>query len=489
MNFFKTLNELLTKTLCVLCCVAFSLISFAQTPNITASIEEVVVSQTNEVDDNDNYLLDYAAHLNIDIELPPVGTNETIKSFSEIIGVSFDLDVERFGDLYVDGEDLLYCYGATGHAIGTLGSGTIRVQTFFQNGIDITDPECYKPIPTKAVVGLIIDSSDKDDSHYLANFGECVSNSRSFTETLNITNAYYMLANNKGTGILTLNSSSVTENYVLPCTYPGFSVADFNRSWSHVCTSNDGSLTINWPNNTMYNDVYVSIDGGLTYESVGNNFSYTVNNLDAENYDVRVKLGAYGYGFILDDINIVDLSHEASRNWGHPTCGNSNGWLQINWVKKALNNIEISIDGGQNFVTVPAANEYYRVEDLPEGDYDIRLKWGYDPYACPTQLDDINLRDQWTHCKTMDSNSTNSIRVYPNPANKQVSIELNDWAAKNGILYIHDLTGKEVYLTEIKGNQQRLDLNIEHLNNGIYLISLREGIKAQNYMEKLIISD
>ncbi len=489
MNKIKTLNEFLTRTIYLLAFMTFSAAGFAQTPNITASIEEVVISQTNGQDANGNYLLDYAAHLAIDIEMPPVGPGETISKLSDIIGISFDLDVEHFGDLHVDGEDLLFCYGATGHQSGIVGSGTIRVQTAFENGMQLPNGDCYTPDPTKAVVALIVDSSQKDDSYHTANFGDCINNNRDFTEMIRITNAYYILDVSRGSNTFTLNGNTINETFTLPCVYPEFSIADFSRSWMHVCTVDDGSLTIDWSNAPMYNDVYVSIDGGSTYESVANANSHSVYNLAADDYDVRVKLGAYGYGFILDDINIQDLSHDATRSWGHPTCGNSNGWLQINWVQKNPNlNMLISINGGQNYITVPSANEYYRVENLPEGDYDIRLKWSYAPFACPTQLDDINLRDQWIHCKTASDISSKSIRVYPNPANKQVNIQLKDALVKQGVLKVHDLVGKEVYTASIEANQQRLTLNIEHLDNGVYLISYKNDRGIENQIEKLTIS-
>jgi len=125
---------------------------------------------------------------------------------------------------------------------------------------------------------------------------------------------------------------------------------------------------------------------------------------------------------------------------------------------------------------------------LPEGDYDIRLKWGYAPFACPTQLDDINLRDQPVNCKTANDISTKSMHVYPNPANQQVSIALNDKTIKSGVLKIHDLTGKDVYMIVIEENQQRFDLNIEHLNNGVYFISFRNGMDSEDHIGKLIIN-
>lgn len=487
MNFIKTLNGLLTRTLIVLCCLALSVTSFAQTPNITASIEEVSMSETNIQDASGNFLLDYAAHLDIDIELPQVGPGQTIGQLSDIVGVSFEIEVDHFVDMFVDGEDLLFCNGATGYNITTLAPGRIEVQTFFDNGMTPPSNNCYQPNPAKGVVALVIDSTPKDDL-YFSSFGECFNNVRTFTETLSITNAYYMLEDNNGVGTLALNDDDTftfMEDYTVPC-YSDFSFADFSRSWTHVCTSNDGSFIIEWTNNPIYNNVYINVNGRGFIKPINN--YYTSDNLATGNYDIKIKLSKNGYVYTLDDINIIDLSLDATRSWGHPTCGNNNGWLEITWVKKALNYIKISTDGGTSYETVPAANEYYRLEDLGAEDYDIWLKWSYAPFACPTQLDDINLRDQWNFCKTSENFAESLIDIYPNPANEKVYIDLDGLAFEEGNLKIYDLAGKKIYTNLIVTNQQRLMLNVEHLNSGIYLISFTDNSNGEAHTDRLTIS-
>jgi len=158
-----------------------------------------------------------------------------------------------------------------------------------------------------------------------------------------------------------------------------------------VCTENDGSLRLDWPDEEYYYDLYVSMDGGQTFVNNPGEDEFTVYDLPVGDYDIRVKIGEDGCLTILDDINIKDFSHEVTRTWGHPTCGESDGWIELTWVKKVLSKIDISIDGGQSYTTVQAANEVYRIENLLKGNYDVRVKWSYAPYACPTQLDDVNL--------------------------------------------------------------------------------------------------
>jgi len=201
----------------------------------------------------------------------------------------------------------------------------------------------------------------------------------------------YLLSNNIGVGRVV--APGIFYDNLKPTVQDHFnsvvSATDFNRDRMHVCNTNDGSLTINWSSN-LYNDIYVSIDGGRTFSSAPNG-TFFADNLSEGDYDIRVKEGENGCPVTLDDINIRDLSHEIAHNSGHPTCGESDGWIELTWVKKALNNIDVSIDGGQTYTRIPAADEFYRIDGLPTGDYDIWVKWDYALFACPTKLDDISL--------------------------------------------------------------------------------------------------
>jgi len=356
------------------------------------------------------------------------------------------------------------------------------------------------------------------------------------------------------------------------------SASDFDRDWMHVCTVNDGSLEVSW-NANVYDDIYISIDGGRTFTATTGD-SFSASNLPAYDYDIRVKEGENGCPIALEDINIRDLSHEVERSWGHPNCGENDGWIELTWLKKALNNIDISIDGGLTYTRVPAADEFYRVDSLTTGNYDIRVKWDYAPYACPTVLDDVNLgvakpansglrasyhctaNDQlylrlrevvidadtyrfqyrtknggwsawkntaittngsrnilninpnitavqyrvrvscdgkwsgWGYTKTFTSSppacrlsndiDDNSINVYPNPANELVSVDIAGDIAKGSTVSIYNVAGKQVQANALMPEQKSIQLDVEGLTNGIYLIEVNTGDK--NYTQKLTIA-
>jgi len=76
----------------------------------------------------------------------------------------------------------------------------------------------------------------------------------------------------------------------------------------------------------------------------------------------------------------------------------------------------------------------------------------------------------------------------PYPANKKVYIDFDSKIFDEANLSIYDLAGKTVYANTIEANQERLILNVEHLSNGIYLISITDVSMGEMYIERLTIS-
>ena len=66
-------------------------------------------------------------------------------------------------------------------------------------------------------------------------------------------------------------------------------------------------------------------------------------------------------------------------------------------------------------------------------------------------------------------------KVFPNPATDQINIS----GLNSGIkVYIHDVKGKQILMTTKK------EINIEHLTNGLYFITIINGSKR--YSTKLL---
>lgn len=503
MKFFKTLNGLLTKTLCVLCSLAFSLIVYANSTDISISIEEVISNPSSQPDQYGYYYYDHVPKLAVDIQLPETGPGNPIENLSDIVQLSLDIEIPNFEkyfrrDVIINEDEFLLCNNADDFSLSVVDNGVLRVQTSFSEGMteqqqqgayrivptstSTPNSDCYQPPVMFMSTGMVVDAFTSY-FEYSNNIEKCMDNTISLNNIIaKVTNAYFTLANNT---IIPLTGSETSYNFELPfTTQPVLElIGDFDRSWEYVCTESDGSLTIDWPIKENYDIIELSINGGLSFDYIVDNYSYSVFNLGPADYDIIVK--PYNTcPFRLDDINIADLSHEVSRSWGHATCSESDGWLALTWVKKALPEIDISIDGGVNYTTLNASDEYYRVENLHAGDYDIRVKWSYSPMACPVQLDDINIH-AIGNCKTIQPTTDNMINMHPNPANHLITINFNE--SELSEIKVLSLNGKEIKNLSTQKTKNTVRIDIGNLTKGIYLVEIlkKKGGKLNQRFVKM----
>ncbi len=87
-------------------------------------------------------------------------------------------------------------------------------------------------------------------------------------------------------------------------------------------------------------------------------------------------------------------------------------------------------------------------------------------------LDDTYEFSETIVVKTGKNNGT--IKAFPNPFGQNISFELNATESGNAIFQVFDITGKIAHTTEkavIEGNSVQ-QLNLNHLNNGVYLVKV-----------------
>jgi hypothetical protein len=68
-----------------------------------------------------------------------------------------------------------------------------------------------------------------------------------------------------------------------------------------------------------------------------------------------------------------------------------------------------------------------------------------------------------------------SLFTYPNPAHRKVHVNLGARTENTGKIELFDLRGKMVLEEEIPPGYQIIQLNIAHLQKGIYLLRWRES--------------
>jgi hypothetical protein len=82
--------------------------------------------------------------------------------------------------------------------------------------------------------------------------------------------------------------------------------------------------------------------------------------------------------------------------------------------------------------------------------------------------------------------SSNKFQVFPNPATKTISLDLNNYIGKNIKLIVSNIEGKEIINKEIENlGENLLNLNLETYPKGVYFISIFNG--SNTVTKKIIV--
>jgi hypothetical protein len=95
---------------------------------------------------------------------------------------------------------------------------------------------------------------------------------------------------------------------------------------------------------------------------------------------------------------------------------------------------------------------------------DTTVSWGL--------IDDICIEDLTTATENL---SSNAFSVYPNPANSNLIIELNQSAGFGYSISAFDMVGKKVINKVLTKGEKRITLDVSQIPNGLYLVELRDN--------------
>jgi hypothetical protein len=119
---------------------------------------------------------------------------------------------------------------------------------------------------------------------------------------------------------------------------------------------------------------------------------------------------------------------------------------------------------------------------LFSGSYDcfmLGAEHGYTTFY----FDDIKVTDIPSG-ETENPTKKMEMSIYPNPVSDKITIVTPDIAAKKYFISISNLQGEEVF-NEYMYLSTSKSINVSHLNNGIYVLSLRN--EQENHMNKIVI--
>ena len=109
------------------------------------------------------------------------------------------------------------------------------------------------------------------------------------------------------------------------------------------------------------------------------------------------------------------------------------------------------------------------------GDYFAEV---IDSFGCVNYSDTISLITL-----EIETHAENDLSIYPNPARDKVSIDFQNQSLDG--IFLTNVMGKEVLVRDIKYPQNKIELDVHHLSEGIYY--LRVNSKEKNYLKRLIL--
>lgn len=122
--------------------------------------------------------------------------------------------------------------------------------------------------------------------------------------------------------------------------------------------------------------------------------------------------------------------------------------------------------------------------------------WSFDStteertYYASVTVDTISIDYAWVRDESTtaieEPLADESLRVYPNPANNSLNIDLSALNSLDGQLSVHNLMGQQVYGSSMDNNSQVLQLNTSEWPQGMYIVRLE--VAGQALSRKVVIS-
>ncbi len=212
---------------------------------------------------------------------------------------------------------------------------------------------------------------------------------------------------------------------------PVFDVVKLNSCDADLA---EGSISFNFPDNSGRTHIEFSLDGGQNYTTVSDTtVSYTFNNLPLGSYDVYVRWGndecpiAHGV-----EVIAVDTAPTANSVKENSCLGFDNGTILFEFADDPNQTaIELSIDGGQNYVSVDDTQASYLFEDLVPGTYDLMIQWPNG--ACEVDMPDVVIGEH-----TLPSAILNSNAELCQGADGSINFSFNDDPSRTNIAFSID---------------------------------------------------
>lgn len=199
--------------------------------------------------------------------------------------------------------------------------------------------------------------------------------------------------------------------------------------------------------------------------------------------------GTAGYRFAVSTVGYsgISVSFDVSGT------NQSSAWQQYEYTTDGTNWISLG-NNGSSLLTTAFASKSFNLPASCDNNPNLAFRivsifaqptntayasvngGGYNGNNGRWQLD--NMRFAYSSLKRSENNISN-LKIYPNPANTQVTITSDSFATKT--VEIYNILGKKVLST--KANNE--PINVSNLNKGVYVIKITEEDKTAS--RKLVI--
>lgn len=162
----------------------------------------------------------------------------------------------------------------------------------------------------------------------------------------------------------------------------------------------------------------------------------------------------------------------------------------INWITGSeINNSHFDIERSEDGI------EFSKIgETKSKGNSSVNTNYSYTDNS-PLQGTNYYRLKQWDfdgkfqYSKIISieiKNNKSIVSIYPNPAKGNITFQSSTTKSYNRTIEIIDITGKKVAAVNLLPNQNTINLNIQNLVNGIYVVRLIDNAACS--FEKLVIS-
>lgn len=142
-----------------------------------------------------------------------------------------------------------------------------------------------------------------------------------------------------------------------------------------------------------------------------------------------------------------------------------------NWVKISGNYTAL---GGEKYITIG------NFKDDASTDTTVIGNPGFDPQGY-YYIDDVSVIDCDSLIGINEYQNSSSLKLFPNPANDKLSIQLEDF--ENSIIAIYNMLGEIVSTSKMVSKTTDVDVSL--LDNGVYIVSVKteKGILRQKIIK------